>query len=247
MARTRDGAFPAEDLIQFPRFDAASAVALGERLLQEAAEAEAPRGLPPTIQRARASLSEAYATLIEVERAYRAARGGESEAMADADVVIDRSWSALFNWLLGFSQLPEGVAEADEARALLRELYPDGLDFILLPYELEWGQSDQRLARITSAEETLGERIRKLGGGAFITALSAAHAQYGEVLGLSPSSQQGNELPNLREALEGFSSALRVYALKVTAFVEIDEPETAALSKKLLAPLLTWRVGREEE
>ena len=40
--------------------------------------------------------------------------------------------------------------------------------------------------------------------------------------------------------LESFASTLRMYALKVTASVELDEPHTAELAKKLLGPLLHW-------
>ena len=45
------------------------------------------------------------------------------------------------------------------------------------------------------------------------------------------------------EALETFAATLRVYALKVIANVEVDEPETSELSRKLLEPLLHWKVA----
>ena len=93
--------------------------------------------------------------------------------LGDADSALDACWTALHDWLTGFAKLPDKHAESQEARALLAELYPDGLGFILLPYELEWGQSDLRLGRI--AGESLGERLRRLGGGVFIEALQTAH------------------------------------------------------------------------
>lgn len=48
-------------------------------------------------------------------------------------------------------------------------------------------------------------------------------------------------MSSLRPALERFASALRNYALKVTALVEVEEPATSALAAALLEPLLSWR------
>ena len=239
------GTFTRDDLIQLPRFDAAGAVTLGEKLCAVAKEvAELPR----PIQRAKDALEEDLAALRAAAAARLAARlaaaepGPKPEEIAAADAALDTCWTALHDWLTGFSKLPDVHPEAAEGRALLAELYPDGLGFILLPYELEWGQSDLRLGRIGS--ESLGERLRKLGGGVFIDALQAAHWQYGKLLGLPrlPDPRAGGR-PSTGEALESFASTLRVYALKVTAHVEIDEPQTAELANKLLEPLLHWKVA----
>jgi hypothetical protein len=232
-----------DDLIQLPRFDAAGAVALGEKLMTVA---NAEPDLPRAIKRAKEALGECLVALRSAAEARLAARmaaasATDPEVVSDADATLDACWTALHDWLTGFSKLPPAHAEHGEASALLAELYPDGLGFILLPYALEWGQSDLRLGRIAS--ETLGERIRKLGGAVFIDALQAAHWQYGQLLGLPRVPGEGEpDKPSTREALEGFASTLRVYALKVTAHVEVDEPETGALSKRLLEPLLGWQV-----
>ena len=236
-----DRTFNADDLIQLPRFDAAGAVALGERLI--AVAATIPE-LPRPIKRARDTLAEDLVTLRAAAAARLAARlasASDASVVADADNALDTCWTALHEWLSGFSKLPGDLVESVEARALLDELYPDGLGFIMLPYELEWGQSDLRLGRI--ANESLGERIRKLGGGVFIEALQAAHWQYGKLLGLPrlPGAPAGDGKLTVGEALESFASTLRVYALKVTAQVEVDEPHTGELSNQLLEPLLHWK------
>lgn len=227
-----------DDLIQLPRLDAVGAVALGERLLQAAnAEGELPR----SIRRAKDTLEEELASLRRAAAARLAsAAAGDPVLVAEADRLLDSCWTALFDWLTGFSKLPDGAAEGEEARALLGELYPDGLSFILLPYELEWNQSDLRLGRIEG--ESLGDRIRALGGQVFITSLATAHGAYGKLLGLPrPAGAPRDGSPGVAEALESFASALRVYALKVTAIVEVDEPGTADLSNRLLDPLLHYK------
>jgi hypothetical protein len=227
-----------DDLIQLPRFDAAGAVALGDELLQvAAAEAELPRSLV----RAKDALEADLAALRRAAAARLAAVDAVDPAVvAKADRALDGCWTALFDWLTGFSKLPDGTPQAEEARALLGELYPDGLSFILLPYELEWNQSDLRLARI--AAETLGDRIRALGGQVFIDALQGAHSAYGKLLGLPrPGGPREPGAPGVGEALETFAATLRVYALKVTAMVDVDHPGTADLSMRLLEPLLHYR------
>lgn len=226
-----------DDLIQLPRFDAVGAVALGERLI-EAASAEAE--LTRSIRKAKESLEDELANLHRASAArLAAASAGDPAVVADADRTLDGCWTALYDWLTGFSKLPDGIHEANEARALLTELYPDGLSFILLPYELEWHQSDLRLARLSV--EPLGDRVRDLGGTVFLDALSRAHNAYGKLLGLPrPIGPKDPTTPSVGEALESFAAALRVYALKVTAHVEMEEPETADLSNRLLSPLLHW-------
>jgi hypothetical protein len=230
----------ADDLIQLPRFDAVGAVALGEKIL---AAASAEPELPRSLKRAKEALEEDLAALrLAAQKRLAAASVGDPSIVAEADRLLDACWTALFDWLTGFSKLPANYPESEEAQALLGELYPDGLSFILLPYELEWKQSDLRLTRI--ANENLGERIRKLGGAAFIEALTGAHSAYGKLLGLPRLEGSGEgAAKSVGEALETFASTLRVYALKVTAHVEVDEPHTAELANRLLDPLLHWRTA----
>lgn len=230
-----------DDLIQLPRFDAAGAVALGDKLIEKA---RAESDLPRSLQRAKDALEADLENLRRAAAARLAsAPAADAAVVAEADRQLDGCWTALHDWLTGFSKLPDGTPQADEARALLRELYPDGLSFILLPYELEWDQSDLRLARI--AAETLGDRIRALGGQVFIDALQGAHGSYGKLLGL-PRAGGPREpgAPGIAEALESFASTLRVYALKVTATVEVDQPATADQSMRLLEPLLHYETSQ---
>ncbi len=243
------------DLIQLPRFDAAGAVEMGEALIAVASDvAELPR----SIKRAKEALEEDLSTLRAAASArLAAAAASDPAATAAADRALDACWTALHDWLAAFTKLPEGFVEQAEARALLAEIYPDGLSFILLPFEAEWDQSESRVLRLTGhvgghaggdapppgAGEPLGDRVRALGGGVFIDALGAAHATYGKVLGLPrEKGKRGGGASGVADALDGFVAALRVYALKVTAYVELDEPLTAELAVSLLDPLLNYQV-----
>jgi hypothetical protein len=225
-----------EDLIQLPRFDAVGAVALGDLLLAAAAARELPR----SIVRARDLLAEELNALrIAAAARVEALGGADPSVLAAADETLDGCWNALFDWLTGFSKLPATMPQSAEAHALLAELYPDGLSFILLPYELEWSQSELRLDLI--AEAKMSDRLRALGGQPFADALAEAHRVYGMLLGLSSRPTPAAVVSTLRPVLERFAAALRNYALKVTALVEIEEPASAALAKALLEPLLSWK------
>ena len=70
------------------------------------------------------------------------------------------------------------------------------------------------------------ERLCGLGGRPFIDALDHAHAMYGDRLGLSGETQAYPGSTSLPGALEGFAAALRMFALKVTAHVEVERPES---------------------
>ena len=131
------------------------------------------------------------------------------------------------------------MPQSSEGHALLAELYPDGLSFILLPYELEWNQSELRLDLI--AESKMGDRLRALGGAPFIEALAESH-HLSNSSSASPATRTPPSRPSSYRACGPRSSASprpsRNYALKVTALVEIEEPATAALAKALLEPIV---------
>src|SRR5580704_549530 len=103
------GTFTRDDLIQLPRFDAAGAVTLGERLC--AVASEVPE-LPRPIQRAKDALEEDLAVVRTAAAARLAARlasatSVDPEVVVDADNTLDACWTALHDWLTGFSKLPD--------------------------------------------------------------------------------------------------------------------------------------------
>src|ERR1700744_4322172 len=98
-----DRSLAVEDLIQLPRFDAAGAIQLGERLLQAA---NPEPGLPPAVHRAKEALEDTPAPLRTAAAARLAAAVavGDPALVAGADRALDGCWTALFDWLTGFSK-----------------------------------------------------------------------------------------------------------------------------------------------
>jgi hypothetical protein len=228
-------------VISLPRLTAAGATALGEKLLTAAKAHQT--NLTSGVAKVLGQLTQAHAGLkkaLSDQVPPSVPQGPESDAPA-CDRRVDACWSGLLDFLTAYSKLPD-VPQAAEAASLKANIYPDGLKFLLLTYELEWAEGESRLSRIQA--QGLDQRITALGGGLFLQALSAAHDAYGKALGLTQApAAPAPEPPSVREALDAFAATLRKYVTKVMGAVDDDEPATQALADDLLAPLATWDVG----
>ncbi|APR82642.1 Hypothetical protein A7982_07991 [Minicystis rosea] len=216
-------------------------MALGERLLTAAKPHK--KDLNKGIAKVLGALTQSHTGLKDAVRdQVPLARSSETASDAIAcDRRLDACWSALNDFLTAFSKLPD-VPAAAEAAALKSALFPDGLKFTQLVFELEWAESEARLQRIKAQD--LDKRIAKLGGQLFLDTLISAHAAYGKALGMTQvPSETAATPPNLRVAMADFTTVLRKYVAKVMGSVDDDEPDTQALADALLAPLATWNIG----
>lgn len=233
--------FSANHLVTLPKLDARAALALGAALLTAAKTylvKNKLKALPPRIAKANAKLATATAHL-QATIASRLSTSTDDSARAQiADRALDAAWSALYDWLTGWSKLPRS-SQAKIATPILADIYPEGLRFILLAYKLQWAESAARLETIKKAK--LDDAIKELGGEPFLKVLRACHKEYGDALGVTEVPSE-KVTATIREALDAFSTSLRKYALAVTAFAEDeDEDESAAaLADALLAPLTEW-------
>jgi len=213
---------------------ATGAYALGTALLS-AAEADAPpalaRGAHARLKRAVTALGAALAAV--------APKQGYSPEAVRADTTLDACCSALFHWLDGWARLPE-APEAASASAVLKDIFPKGLDFTQLVYPDQWAESESRLQRIVKLGHD--KTVRALGGTAILERLQSAHKAYGLVLGITtaPEAPERNEAAR-RAPLDAVLDALREYVLKVAAQAEKDDPASEALRDRLLAPLTELR------
>jgi hypothetical protein len=231
--------YSATNVIQLPRLAAAGAVALGEQLLTAAKPHKS--ALPAPLTKSLGVLRTSHGGL---QKALSGQVRPPSETSAEtvlADRDVDACWSGLHDFLTGLAKLPR-VKEAKTAAEIKANVFPDGLRFIQLPYELQWAEGDARLKRI--AKQALDQKIVALGGKLFLDELKKAQHAYGKVLGIKKVKAPAPEAPpSVRDALDAFSTALRKYVAKVIASVEDDEPETQELADALLGPLAAWDVG----
>lgn len=232
--------YDAADIVQLPKLTASGAVALGKELITVASGAST---LPANVDKAFGALKKKHTTLRKAVQERLPASDEESPDVREADRVIDAAWSATYDWASGWSKLP-GKSNATKAaigQLLLKTLFADGLKFTQIKYKLEWAESQARLDAI--AEKQLDTKIEDLGGADFLKTIKAAHKKYGDVLGMTKAKAKEAEVVQLREPLSEFEAALRKYVLRVTANVDDDDAESAALAETLLAPLAAWESG----
>jgi hypothetical protein len=222
------------DLVRLPRLDGMAAQALGAEVLAAAKD----RRLPEAIADARAGLESACTVLkaAAVSRLPTTVTGDPSRSKT-ADVIVDACWGALFDVLSGWSKLPDDEC-AEIATDLLAQIYPEGLKFVLFSYKLEWAESNTRIAIIK--ERKLDKSIEKLGAGPILKRLREAHKEYGEALGVTAASAAPAATAGIRDALDGFSDALRRYVVCVSASIRSKDPKSSELAQHLLDPIQRW-------
>ncbi|XXX73848.1 hypothetical protein WMF30_40000 [Sorangium sp. So ce134] len=163
----------------------------------------------------------------------------ETKTKPKADRIIDNAWSATFDWLAGWCKLPpERNPSLDEAKALFKLLYPDGLSFTRLPYKLEWKESKARLDAIRGARHD--RTFKKLGGETFLAHMEEAHEAYGRALHITAPKPESAPAGDVRAAFLATLAALRDYAARVAAHADPDVPGSEDVSAALLAPLAAW-------
>jgi hypothetical protein len=155
-----------------------------------------------------------------------------------ADVALDNAWSALFGRLESYARLPaEQAPRAERASGLLDTIFPEGLSFLKLPYTSEWAESEKRLTKID--QQKLGPAVDELAGADFLTVLRAAHATYGEALGMTKARPVTAVPVGTAESLREVTRAIASYTLKLCAMAD-DDASTVAV-RQALRPLDEYR------
>jgi hypothetical protein len=195
--------------------------------------------LPAAVAADRDELAVAHGAL-QGELGRRVAAEGEpAPVVRAADRIEDNAFGALSDWLLSFKRLPaEKHPEATDAQMVYDVLFAQGLGFLTLRAPDEWQEAETRVRLI--AEKGLGAIIEKLGGKPFLDELEAAHAGYGEALGITKA-RPSPETPSVGEARDVAHEVLRSYVLRVAAHARRSAPKTGALADRLLAPLARWK------
>jgi len=226
--------FASLDLVQLPKLDSVGAQTLGTEVIAAA------KG-----RTLASNVSDALGELAASHRALQAAsaRRLPTTASADpartkaADAALDLTWSALFDFLRGWSKLPDH-GNAVIADNLLAQVFPEGLKFVLLAYKLEWAESNTRLLLIKGRE--LDAEFEKLGATPILKRLREAHKEYGQALGVTSATKAAAANATMRDVLEEFSAALRHYIVCVAASVRRNDGKSAAFAEALLAPVQSW-------
>ena len=157
-----------------------------------------------------------------------------------ADLRLDRAWGAVHARLTAWSIFPADDPDRQCSEALGSRLFPTGLDFLKLPFLAEHAQSERRL-RIIESEE-LREDLDHLVGEVFMEELLAAHAVYGDVLGITKATKAATPEQVLVEPLRALAQGIVAYALQIVAFAALDV-DNVEPARRALLPIDEFRVA----
>jgi hypothetical protein len=189
-----------------PVLDVASGVALGIALLTGM-----PKSAPDGARKAARKLRKGVE---ELQSAWAASgRSSGPSERRPADIRVDKAWAALHARLDAYSSLPaDEHPNARRAGELVDIIYPEGLQFLTLPYAMEWAEGEKRLKLID--EEGIGAEIDALAGPEFLAEVRKAHKIYGEAIGVTkPAGEEATV--NLVDPLRSVGRAITEYALQL--------------------------------
>jgi hypothetical protein len=149
-------------------------------------------------------------------------------------VALGAAWAGTSAWLDGLGRIPRHTS-GPVARDLRARLFGEGLRFVQLPFKQAWAQSQTRLLLVE--ERGLDAAFASIGGQEVLRVIRAAHAEFGEALGVTEVPEPPAPPRRVREALLAFTEALRMFVVRVIASVDRRDGDAALLAQKLLGPI----------
>jgi hypothetical protein len=148
---------------------------------------------------------------------------------------MDGATSALHQRLMAYASLPPDVfPRARDAMDLAKQLFPNGLSFLRLPYAEEWAEIGQLLKRIDDG--SLGGAIDRLCGPEFLENLRGRYEEYGVALGITRPTGPAAATTPLAEPLRALARSIGNFTVHAAACAEdLTEEEAAALFRPVEA------------
>jgi hypothetical protein len=209
------------------------------RALLGAAPAKPDPSVAKRLQQIHAKASALQTVWIAANRP----NAGEGNRRA-SDLALDRSWGAVQSRLLDWIDIGKRNPDDDEAEraaALIALLLPTGLDFLKLPYDEQWPESERRIVLIDT--DKLGSELDDLVDARIIKGLRSAHDDYGRVLGITqakPDTDAGRVVDAIRELRTEMVGLARL----VLGLADESDPAAVAAAETQLGPILRYRKVR---
>lgn len=212
------------------RFSNAWGVVLSIQLLRAAPET------PPAL--ARAALEKLREAALHSQSVAVDRLRASPENLKPIDARLDGGMAGLRDVLVAKSRLT-GTDVGERAARLVRQVFPNGVSFVLLGYNEEWVAAKSHLARID--EDGLAAEIDALAGPEFLPFIRAAHAELGDALGVGTTPLAVSETTAVQDANLQLAKAIANYGRAMVAFVDEDDAESVAAFKQAMYPLDAYR------
>lgn len=213
-----------------PRISAPGGIVLVKRLL-----ISAPDDLTVREQKA---LSKVRDQGVDVQRIMKLRARLAPVNMEAEDRELDGWWGAIHDQVGAWTRVPSHP-NYREAVSLQSSLYPEGLTFTNMKFEVQWVESNVRIERID--EESLKSRLEALIHPALLPLLEQAHWAFGEKLGVGETEVEIPDSTELIESMRDLSFLIGDYARVLSAQVDIEDEASIARFKKAIAPLIRHR------
>lgn len=220
--------------LRFPKPDVAGALFLAKRLLQRV-----PKAVPPPVRKSASILEESLDDLREKWARQSVPASRKLQPLARR---LGNAWGAIRDRLLAYEASPEGDADRLRAQVIHDVLFPDGLDFVLMPFTHLHGETERRLLMIE--ERGFAKDLPRLVGDHFLGVLRMAYQVAGDALGVNKAAVP--VVPVLVvEPLRALTEAISGYALQLLALARLDPDKREAVIFAL-SPIDEFRasVGR---
>jgi hypothetical protein len=220
------------DYTRIPPAEAAAVVATSRKLLALVPSGRLSQALASIRRKLRTATDELASALEDVAVADASPRIDRREA----DARVDAAWRAVHLRIRAWIELPAGTAGREEAERFLALIFPTGLAFLAEAYEVEWAESETRIALINREQAA----FEALVGAPFLANLVAAQDAYGKALQVTVAGAP-TKTADLAGPLDVARKVLRKYALVVLAELDIDDASEASEADRLLSPILELR------
>lgn len=222
--------------ISLPKLNAPALAAVLGRTITQANE---QKKLPADIKERLGLLEEAKAKLTGVLAQRKRKVTTDAPKTVAADKEEDRTVGALVTFLQAHAK--RSTENGNPAQKALNEVFGDGTKFLTLRYEEQWGEVEARIQQLD--DDGHSDAIETLGGKAFLDDLRAAHAAYGEALGITVAREGKAASPLVRRAKDEAASQLRRYVAAVVGFGSNDDKKEGCgdVVRALLAPIYEMR------
>ncbi len=212
-----------------PALTLAAGMTLADSLLKVA-----PKDLPPNVEETRLYLaSERAAVKEEWSKAVEDAKID----MRPLDAETDAAWRSLYERLVSIVSLPRSPRVA-KAQQVIDVLFPNGADFLTLPYAGQLAEMKKRLLQIRA--QKLVKAIETLAGPEYLEILESLVADYEKAQHARLTVQESQE-PDRSVLLTRLQVAIQDYARQMFHSRQRSDPSTTERFRTALGPLVEMR------
>lgn len=230
--------FTSVDLVELPRMDALTVIALASTIIAAAEKVIKEGPLPgPLPDKAAKSLARITSRIPILQQAIEKQGAKLPLTVKEIDHTVDVIVRAICEIVQAWARIAPFLPQGADAQKVADRIFGDGLKFLSFAAVKQWGIVDAKLKAIDA--EGLTPIFQNLGALPLLQLAQEKNKLYGDVIGTTQAPEESPEVGAARMAL---IEEIRVYVIRVVASVDVEEdPQTQARADALLRPVMEWQ------